>query len=239
MATFVLVHGAWTGGWFWWRVGKALQEAGHGVVRPTLTGTGERHHLATRDVDLCLHVEDLASVLRYEDVHRVVLAGHGYGGMVITGAADREPARIHHLVYLDAFTPENGQSALGMAGTQIAERMRQAAREKGEGWQVPLPFKLDEFGVTAEVDMRWLTHRLTPMPLKPLDQPLALEGHIPARLPRTFIHATGSAVPPFADLAARAKSLAGWQCKEVATGYFSPVTAPREVASLLLACAPQ
>ncbi len=239
MATFVLVHGAWTGGWFWWRVGKTLQEAGHQVVRPTLTGVGERVHLATREVDLNLHIEDVANVLRYEDVHRVVLAGHGYGGMVITGAADREPARIHHLVYVDAFTPGNGQSSLNLAAPELAARIREAAQNRGDGWLVPLPFKLDEFGVTAEVDMRWLTHRLTPMPLKPLEQPIALEGHIPARLPRTFIHATRSSVPPFAELAARAKSTPGWQYKEVATGYFSPVTAPKEVASLLLACAPQ
>jgi pimeloyl-ACP methyl ester carboxylesterase len=242
MATFVLVHGAWTGGWFWWRVGKALQEAGHQVVRPTLTGCGERAHLATREVDLKLHIEDVANALRYEDVHRVVLAGHGYGGMVITGAADREPARIGHLVYVDAFTPENGQSSLGIAGADIATRMRQAAAEKGDGWQVPLPFRLDEFGVTAEVDMRWLTHRLTPMPLLPLEQPLALAGHTPPRLPRTFVHATRSAVPPFVELAARAQSATSappWRYQELPTGYFSPVTAPKELAALLLACAPK
>lgn len=239
MATFVLVHGAWTGGWFWWRVGKALQEAGHQVIRPTLTGCGERSHLATPQTNLDLHIEDVANALRFEDVHRVVLAGHGYGGMVITGAADREPARIHQLVYVDAFTPQPGQSSLALAGDERAARIRQAAAEKGEGWQVPLPFKLEEFGITAEVDMRWLTHRLTLMPLAALEQPIALEGHIPARTPRTFIHAGKSAVPPFVELAARAKSTTGWRYKEVATGYFSPVTAPKELAALLLTSAPQ
>jgi pimeloyl-ACP methyl ester carboxylesterase len=250
MATFVLVHGAWTGGWFWWRVGKALQEAGHQVIRPTLTGCGERSHLATPQTNLDQHIEDLANVLRYEDVHRVVLAGHGYGGMVITGAADREPSRIHHLVYVDALTPENGQSSLSIAGETTAARLRQAAAEKGDGWQVPLPFRLDEFGVTAEVDMRWLTHRLTPMPLAALEQPIALAGHLPPRTPRTFIHAAHSTVPPFADLAARVKSAArpanpavsaplAWRYHELSTGYFSPVTAPKELAALLLACAPQ
>lgn len=255
MATFVLVHGAWTGGWFWWRVGKALQEAGHQVVRPTLTGCGERSHLATPKVDLSTHIEDVTNALRFEDVHRVVLAGHGYGGMVITGAADREPARIHHLVYVDAFAPDNGQSSLALAGDEPAARIRKAAAEKGDGWQVPIPFRLDEFGITAEVDVRWLTHRLTPMPLAALEQPITLEGHIPARTPRTFIHAASSSVPPFAGLAARIQSVAtggpasaaspaaaasaGWRYHEVPTGYFSPVTAPKELAALLLSCAPQ
>ncbi len=238
MATFVLVHGAWTGGWFWWRVGKALQEASHQVLRPTLTGLGERVHLATREIDLNTHIEDVANALRFEDVHRVVLAGHGYGGMVITGAADREPARIHHLVYVDAFTPDNGQSSLSIAGPETAARLQNAAKEKGDAWQVPLPFKLDEFGITAEVDTRWLTHRLTPMPLKALAQPIALAGHIPPRLPRTFIHGANSTVPPFAELAARAKVTSGWRYKEIAAGYFSPVSSPKEVAGLLLECAP-
>jgi len=244
MATFVLVHGAWTGGWFWWRVGKALQEAGHQVVRPTLTGCGERSHLASPQVNLSLHIDDIANALRFEDVHRVVLVGHGYGGMAITGAADREPARIHHLVYVDAFAPDNGHSSLALAGNEAAARLRTAAAEKGEGWQVPLPFKLDEFGITAEVDMRWLTHRLTPMPLAALEQPIALEGHIPPRTPRTFIHGAHSAVQPFSDIAARLKSAArpgapAWHYKEVATGYYSPVTAPKELAALLIDCAPQ
>ena len=237
MATFVLIHGAWTGGWFWWRVANVLRDAGHRVVRPTLTGLGERAHLATKDVDLNLHIADVVNSLRYEDVNRVVLAGHGYGGTVLTGAADREPARIHHLVYVDAFTPENGQSTLGVAGPQLAARMQTAAKEKGEGWLVPMPFDLSEFGITAEVDTRWITHRLTPMPLKALEQQLKLTGGIPARLPRTCIHATRSNVPPFGEVAARARA-SGWRYKEVDTGYFSPVTDPKAVAQLLIECAP-
>lgn len=239
MATFVLVHGAWTGGWFWRRVADALRDAGHRVIRPTLTGLGERVHLASPQVDLNLHIEDVANALRYEDIHRVVLAGHGYGGMVITGAAGREPARIHHLVYVDAFTPENGQSSLAIAGAETAARLRAAAAEKGDGWRVPLPFRLEEFGISAEVDMRWLTHRLTPMPLAPLEQPLKLEGALPARTPRTFVHGIKSNVPPFVELAARAKSAGtSWRYNEIAAGYFSPVTAPKELATLLIECAP-
>ncbi|MCI0437571.1 MAG: hypothetical protein L0177_00380, partial [Chloroflexi bacterium] len=155
-----------------------------------------------------------------------------------TSWASFEPARIHHLVYVDAFTPESGQTSLALAGDEAAARIRKAAVEKGDGWQVPIPFRLDEFGITAEVDMRWLTHRLTPMPLAALDQPIALAGHLPPRLPRTFIHAAHSNVPPFPDLAARAKSATSWRYHELPTGYFSPVTAPKELAALLLSSAP-
>jgi pimeloyl-ACP methyl ester carboxylesterase len=110
MTTFVLVHGAGHGGWCWGRVAPLLRAAGHEVVTPTLTGLGERVHLLDGRVDLELHVTDIVNVLRYEDLHDVVLVGHSYGGTVITGAADRAPERVAKLVYLDAAFPGDGQS---------------------------------------------------------------------------------------------------------------------------------
>ncbi len=108
--TFVLVHGAWAGGWEWKKVGDLLLADGNTVYRPTLTGQGERVHLASPDVDLNTHIADIVNVIRFENLHDVVLMGHSYGGMVITGVADRIPERIKCLIYVDAFLPEDGES---------------------------------------------------------------------------------------------------------------------------------
>ncbi len=112
--TFVIVHGAWGGGWAFKEVDQRLSADGHKVYRPTLTGQGERSHLATPDIDLTLHIQDIVNVILWEDLHDVVLVGHSYGGMVITGVVDRVPDRIKGVIYLDAFLPENGESVDSM-----------------------------------------------------------------------------------------------------------------------------
>lgn len=108
MTSFVLVHGAWCGGWIWKHVASALRARGHDVLTPTLTGLGERAHLASPEVGLGTHVEDVVRVLEYDDLTDVVLVGHSYGGMVVTGVGDRVPERLAQLVYLDAFVPREG-----------------------------------------------------------------------------------------------------------------------------------
>ena len=123
MATFVLVHGAWHGGWCWRFVRPLL--GGHDVYAPSLTGLGERKHLARADVDLDTHIADVVSLLEMEDLCDVVLVGHSYGGMVITGAADRAPERIGRLVYLDAFVPENGKCTLDYVVPERAAPIRE------------------------------------------------------------------------------------------------------------------
>src|SRR5215211_1043953 len=114
MATFVLVAGAWHGGWCWRKVTPLLRAAGHEVFAPTLTGLGERSHLAHPDVGLTTHIQDIVNLLEYEDLNDVVLVGHSYSGMVITGVAEQVPGRLAHLVYLDAFVPENGQALVDL-----------------------------------------------------------------------------------------------------------------------------
>ena len=110
MATFVLVHGAWHGGWCWHRVAEPLRQQGHQVFTPTLTGVGERAHLLAPTIDLVTHVRDVVAVIETEELDKIVLCGHSYGGMVITGVADRVPDRIKQIIYVDAFLPENGES---------------------------------------------------------------------------------------------------------------------------------
>ena len=123
MATYVLVHGGGHGGWCYQRVARLLRAQGHEVYTPTLTGLGERAHLLNAEVDLHRHVEDVAAVLHFEDLRDVILVGHSYGGMVITGAADWAADRVGKLVFLDAATPVNGQSLFDVAGPVIGAAM--------------------------------------------------------------------------------------------------------------------
>jgi pimeloyl-ACP methyl ester carboxylesterase len=111
MATFVMIHGAFGGGWQWREVAMLLRARGHDVHTPSLTGHGERVHLATPAVGLETHIQDIFNVLRYEELHQVVLAGQSYGGMVITGVADRVPERVAYLVYLKLWCQRTGSRA--------------------------------------------------------------------------------------------------------------------------------
>ena len=135
MATYVLVHGGGHGGWCYQRVARLLRSSGHDVYTPTLSGLGERSNLLSPDIDLDLHVRDVVAVLHYEDLHDVILVGHSYGGMVITGAADRAADRIGRVVYLDAANPENGQSLVDVAGPIIGvdPSPRRGRRRGGAG----------------------------------------------------------------------------------------------------------
>jgi pimeloyl-ACP methyl ester carboxylesterase len=120
--TYLIVHGAWGGGWAFKEVDKLLTADGHKVYRPTLTGQGERVHLASTNINLSLHVKDIVNVILWEDLHDVVLVGHSYGGMVVTGVADQLPGRIKHLIYVDAFVPENGETANSIRGRTGLDR---------------------------------------------------------------------------------------------------------------------
>ena len=122
MATFVLVHGGWHGGWCWQKVIPFLEAAGHEVYAPTLTGLAERASELSPDVGLDTHIQDIVGLLQEKNLHGVILVGHSYGGMVITGVADRLPGRLAHLVYLDALVPQNGDAALIWLGRRCARR---------------------------------------------------------------------------------------------------------------------
>ena len=156
MSTFLLVHGAWHGGWCWKRVTPLLRAAGHEVFTPTLTGLGERKHLMSPDIGLDTHVQDVVGVLEYEDLRDVILVGHSYAGMVITGVAGRTPERIAHLVYLDAFVPEDGKSLMDYQPPEMAELFHEGTRTEGEGYKLPAVIPPEVFGVTGEADLAWL-----------------------------------------------------------------------------------
>ncbi len=239
MATYLLVHGAWHGGWCWKRVSRLLRAAGHEVFTPTLTGLGEREHLMSPDIGLDTHVQDIVGVLEYEDLHDVILVGHSYAGMVITGVAEKTADRIAHLVYLDAFLPENGKSLVDYQPPQMLEKFLKMTREEGEGFKLPSLISPEEFGVTDEEDLVWVRPRMNAHPLKTKTDPVHISDPRAARIPRTFVYCNDPAVGPFGQFADRVREDESWAYFELATGHDAMITAPEEVADLLLQLADQ
>jgi pimeloyl-ACP methyl ester carboxylesterase len=234
MATYVLVHGGGHGGWCYRRVARLLRAEGHEVFTPTLTGLGERAHLLDDRVDLDRHVADVAAVLRFEDLRDVILVGHSYGGMVITGAADKEPDRVGRLVYLDAATPVNGQSLVDVAGPVI-----NAVRPMGEvvdGIELVLLPGSDAgllYGVTDPADLAWMAERLTPHPWKCFEQPLALHNEEALWAIPQF-HVVCTSTLPTRDRDQMARARAEGRLWEIDTGHDLMITEPGKTADALL-----
>ena len=225
--TFILVHGAWHGGWCWKKIVPLVQAAGHRVVALTLTGLGERAHLISPEVGLTTHVDDVVNTLEMEDLTDVILVGHSYGGLVISGVAARAASRIRRLVYLDALVPERGQSGFDLNSQQFRQRIEAAATEHGDGYKVP-PI-LEILGVSDSADLEWLRPRLRPQPIASFSQPA--EGPIATKpIPSTYILCTQFA---FQETAAKCRAK-GWPVLEIDCGHDAMVVKPRELVNLLL-----
>lgn len=234
--TYVLVHGAWHGSWCWKRVRKALQLAGHEVFTPTLTGVGERAHLASPAVNLSTQIDDVVNLIRWEELHDVILCGHSYGGCVIGGVADRLPERIRALVYLDAFVLEDGENLCDLLPEGQADGMRQLARDLGEGWMAP-PIPAAVFGVNA-VDAAWVDAQCTPHPLACFEERIKLTGGRDRIADVTHVLATGFLEgSPFPASHERAKAK-GWKTRTVSCGHDVMLDLPEELTAILLEYAP-
>lgn len=233
-ATFVLVHGAWHGAWCWDRVVPLLQARRHVVHAPTLPGLGERAAELSARIDLESHIADVVQYIERQDLRDVALVGHSYGGIVISGVADRlGPARLRRLVYLDALVLEGGQSLasfLGPAWTRFAD----LAREKGGGIAVP-PLPAAAFGVLDLADQAWVGPRLTAQPLHTFDRPLALAHPLGNGVPKVYIDCNSPAMPAVIPFKAKVRAQPGWAAYEsLATGHDAMVTQPVALANLLL-----
>lgn len=232
--TYVLLHGAWHGGWCWRDVAAPLRAAGHRVFTPTQTGLGERRHLLSKDITLDTFVDDLVGVLDAEELEDVVLVGHSFGGIAITGAADRVPRRIRHLVYLDSLILEGGQSPFGNLPPAVVAGRRAQIAEQGQGVFVPPP-PATAFGIPAEHSgAAWVTRRLTPHPAGTYESPLRLRHAVSNGRPATYIACVD---PLYAPLEASRQwaQRAGWPILEIRTGHDAMVTAPAELAAMLAA----
>jgi pimeloyl-ACP methyl ester carboxylesterase len=229
-ATFVLVHGAWHGGWCYARVAALLRARGHTVFAPTLTGQGERAHLLNGSINLSTHIEDVLGVFRCERLSNVVLAGHSYGGMVITGVADRIAERIHALAYLDAFVPDDGQSLFDINIPANTQRFLDSAGASG-GLSVPAP-SAAYFGVNA-ADSATVDALATPHPIGCFTEKLKLSGAHRSVKKRLYVHAT--VLPresPFRVFYERANAN-GWSVHALACGHDVMLDMPEETAQLL------
>ncbi len=205
-----------------------MSAAGIRLVTPTYTGLGERVHLATREVDLQTHVQDLENVVKFEGLNGFVLLGHSYGGMVATQLADRIPEKITKLVYLDAFVPQDGQSLLDLQGPAGAKAFRDRV-QAGDGWRAPPnPAPAD----TAAADVAWINERRMPQPMKCFETRVRLT-HGDTKIPRAYIRCMRTyGNEGFAPFAARAKR-EGWPYHEMDASHSPHVTAPDALAALL------
>jgi pimeloyl-ACP methyl ester carboxylesterase len=233
--TFVLVHGAWHGGWCWRDVADALRSIGHRVTTPTQTGVGERKHQLTKDITLDTFVADIVNHIEAEELDDVILVGHSLGGTSITGAADRIPDRIRHLVYLDSGIIENGRSVFSTLPADVVAARRKLAAEVGQGVFLPPPAPT-AFGIPenhAATD--WVKRRLTPHPVSTYEGPLRLDNPVGNGRPRTYIDCTSPLYGPTDGARQWVKKQEGWKWQEIATGHDAMVTAPAQLARMLAA----
>jgi len=218
--TYVIVHGAWGGGWDWRAVDSLLTRDGHHVQRVTLTGLGERHHLASPNIGLYTHIEDVVNTILWENLHDVVLVGHSYGGMVITGVVDRIPDRIKRVVYVDALLPDSGESVMSIPDT---------AREK-----FVASITRDGYTVPTWVQDTTVIPRDVPMSLKTFTDTLRLVNPARLKVPSTYILTYEPQIQPdpfqmFADRAAAR----GWPVLKMISDHVVERTHRSELVALL------
>jgi pimeloyl-ACP methyl ester carboxylesterase len=224
----VLVHGAWHGGWCWKRVTPFLFNWDFIIYTPTLTGLGERRHLHTPAIGLTTHIHDVVSALEHEDLNNVTLVGHSYAGMVITGVADVARARIAHVIYLDAFLPDDGKALINYVTIPFEE----IAKANGDGWQIPVPPQIvSTLGIPKE-DVDWVTKRLSHQPLKTFTEPLQLSAPLNTGLRKTYVRLTEDRAH-FNEAASRAKRSGLNYFEFFRGGHDAMISTPEELAQLI------
>lgn len=229
--TFVLVHGVWHGGWCWSRVAEILRARGHRVTAPTQTGLGERAHLLSADITIQTFVDDIVGHLNYEDLGEVVLVGHSFGGIPVTGAADVVPERIRKLIYLDAIMLESGETWFDLLPGDMARERRAVAEKTSGGLSLP-PAPPESFGIVRPSDVAFLEGRLTPHPFRTFATALNLNNPVGNALPAAYIECTQPAYRPASVALERAQGL-GWPVAQIATGHDAMVSEPLALADLL------
>lgn len=228
--TFVLVHGAWHGGWAWLRVADRLRARGHIVFAPTLTGLGERAHLLDPDIDASLHVADVLGVISFERLDGFVLVGHSYGGCVVSGVAEAVPDAIRSIVFLDAFIPDDGDSTFDLVQPPVQQVIRDALA-RGE---TTVPVRDAAAFKVNEKDRAWVDALATPQPIGTMTEKLALTG-ARERIPKkTYIRASGYPNVSFDKAYARVKADSTWRTYEVPCGHDVMIDEPDRLTEILI-----
>jgi pimeloyl-ACP methyl ester carboxylesterase len=244
MAVYVMVGGGWLGGWCWRPVARRLREEGHDAYPVTLTGLGDRVHLASPEVDLETHITDVVNLIGFEDLREVVLLGHSYAGVVVTGAADRVPERISQLVYLDTGPIPDGTALIDTFPPEVREHVERQVEESGGGWRFPVPPREEPatFGSLEGLDdarLESLRSRAVDQPFGTFTQPLRLENPAREALPKVGILCSfsleevrtiiDSGNPVFREMASPS-----WRFVELPTGHYPMFSRPEDLASVLL-----
>ncbi len=228
--TFVLVHGAWHGGWCWRRVADILERQGHKVFTPTLTGLGERSHLMSRDINLDTHITDIVNVFKWEDLKGAVLVGHSYGGWVISGAVEKVLPRVASIVFLDAYMPDDGTRGLDNT-SDFSRKGILAAIDKGEASR-PAPHA-ELFAVNAN-DRAWVDAMMTPQPLGVALQPIHLTGARDRVAKKAYIRAAAWPQDTFDRYLGICKADPTWRTFEFPCGHDIMVDMPERLAEALV-----
>ncbi len=239
MATFVLVHGGGHGGWCYQSVAKILRAQGHEVYAPSLTGLADREHLLSDAVDLNMHITDIVKLIQFEDLNNVILVGHSYGGMVITGVADRVTDRIANLVYLDAAFPENGQSLVDHAGEVIlAAREKMRVVDSIELVLFPGDDPMGFYGVTDPDQIAWMKPKLTPHPWRCFEQQLVLNNEAEMRaIPISFVFSAVQIDSLTDEIRQQIREFTQGRFWEINTGHDLMISEPELTANALLGVA--
>jgi len=209
----------------WGRLAQLLRSQGHEVFTPSMTGIGERAHLASADVDLSLHTKDILQAIEYERLSDFVLVGHSYGGMVVTGVADRMAEKIRTLVYLDAFVPKDGQCALDLVRPEMREKILALP-----DWKIPPP---PPQGMTNKDEIAWIEGRRDPQPAGTFKEKVSIKGNYKGK--RVYIFCSGYSPTTFAPFGAATKADKAWQYHELPTHHYPQISMPRELAAILTA----
>lgn len=226
---FVLVHGSCHGGWCWKKIKLILETKGNKVYTPTLTGLGERSHLVQENTNLNTHIQDIVQEFIYEDLRDVILVGHSYGGMVIGGVAEIIPKKIKHLVYLDAYIPEDNKSGFDLVPGLIDIYKKRTLKDQGKEWLVA-SYEPQDWGVNDPNDIMWMKSRLNPMPWHTHDQKLRIQNIQSKELEKSYIICT-----EFGDtFLKRIKQGHNWHFYECKTGHDSMIISPNELAQILI-----
>ncbi len=237
--TFVLLHGSWHGAWCWQRVADRLRSQGHKVTTPNQTGVGERSHLISADITLDTFVEDIVNHITHEELDDIVFVGHSFGGIPMTGVADRMPERIRHLVYLDSLILQPGKTLFSTYPPHVVEERKKQALATPGGLGLPAP-PATFFGMKAGTDDEaWVQRRLTPQPLSLYSSPLNLNNPIGNGLPHTYIYCTDPAIALAEPMRQWVRDQGDWGWRELATGHNAMITAPAQLTAMLLSIARQ
>jgi pimeloyl-ACP methyl ester carboxylesterase len=228
--TFVLVHGAWHGGWCWRRVSDLLEKQGHKVFSPTLTGLGERSHLMRAGINVSTHVTDVVNLIKWERLSNIVLCGHSYGGMVISGIAEQAADKIASIVFLDAFVPDNGDSMENLTSQAVRDGLK-AATDRGD---IGVPPRSAALFMVNDKDQAWVDAMCVPQPIGTMTEVQKLSGAREKVAKKSYIRAGSYPNPGFDKAMTRVQADKSWRVYSVPCGHDVMVDMPERLTEILL-----